>query len=154
MKADSKKMGIPYCGAYCGACSWKLASTESDERHLTHKRFETFEPREKQYFLACPGCRVGNYRSDCDFRVCAESRRLEHCIDCTEFPCKRHEDFNSDGVQHHANSIAGLNVLKNEGADAWLRIQETKWTCSCGAKLTWYLESCLKCGRPVRLEKR
>lgn len=153
MKTSFKKGDVTYCGVYCGACHWKRASRENDERHLTEKR-RMLESIEKQYWLACPGCKVGSHRADCEFRICAESRGLDRCVDCNEFPCKRHVDFNNDGVQHHANSLASLNVLKNDGEDVWLELQEKRWTCSCGAKLSWYLKSCLKCGKLVDLKSR
>ena len=152
MEAGFKKVNITYCGVYCGACSWKWAGKENDEHHLT-ERGKMLEPMEKQYWLACPGCKVGSHRSDCEFRICAEGRGLDRCVDCAEFPCKRHEDFNNDGVQHHANTIASLNALKNNGEEAWLGMQEKRWTCSCGARLSWYLKSCLKCGKLVDLKK-
>ena len=152
MDTNSEKRFVTYCGVYCDACSWKRARVENDERHLS-PRGKTLGSIQKQYWLSCPGCRVGTHRSDCEFRICAESRNLEHCVNCDEFPCKRHKNFNEDGVQHHANSLSSLNVLKNEGEEAWLEMQEKKWTCSCGTKLSWYLKSCLKCGKPVHQER-
>jgi hypothetical protein len=53
-------------------------------------------------------------------------------------------------MPHHAAAIGNLTELKNTGEDAWLAAQEKKWTCQCGAKLSWYLQKCLKCGLPLR----
>ena len=145
----NKKAFITYCGVYCGACRWRRAGQEKDDRHLSEKT-RTLEPKELQYWLACPGCRAGQHRADCDFRICAEGKGLTRCIDCPEFPCKLHQEFNSDGVPHHSHSIESLAALKELGEDGWLEMQEKKWTCSCGAKLSWYLKRCLKCGKPVQ----
>lgn len=147
MTNNLNKEYIAYCGVYCGACSLRLAGQDEDLRHLTEKA-RNLEPSELQYWLTCPGCRSGSHRSDCDFRICATGKGLNHCIDCAEFPCKLHEEFNSDGAPHHANSIARLTELKNMGEDAWLAAQEKKWVCSCGARLSWFLPECLKCGKP------
>jgi len=152
MAENHRKSNLTYCGAFCGACGWRLAGTTKDDRYLTEKA-KALEPKELEYWLSCPGCKVGEHRADCDFRICAKSKDLERCVDCQEFPCQRHEDFNSDGVPHHANSLASLKVLKEQGEDAWLDMQEKRWTCSCGAKQSWYLQKCVNCGKeanPVR----
>jgi len=138
-----KKSQVPYCGVYCGACSLRLGGT--DEHHLT-SRAKAMDPKEKEYWTSCPGCRTGDHRADCDFRICAMAKRLEHCVDCVDFPCGMHKEFNSDGVPHHAGSLASLAFLKEYGAEAWFRMQDGKWTCGCGAGLSWYLERCLGCG--------
>lgn len=151
MNNNPKTEHISYCGVYCGACSLRLAGVEEDLRHLTEKA-RNLDPTELQYWLSCPGCRSGSHRSDCDFRICATGKGLNHCIDCAEFPCTLHQDFNDDGVKHHANSIASLTTLKNLGEDAWLELQEKKWVCSCGARLSWYLHECLQCGKPVNTD--
>jgi len=138
---------ITYCGVYCGSCGLRRAGVEKDERHLT-LRAARLDPAERRFWTSCPGCRSGDYRTDCDFRICATSKGHELCVDCENFPCERHREFNSDGVPHHAGAQASLELLKEIGAEAWLGVQRARWTCSCGAPLTWYLTRCLKCGAP------
>ena len=145
--SNDPKANITYCGVYCGACSLRNAGQEQDHRHLTEKA-RKLDPEELQYWITCPGCKVGSHRADCDFRICATSKDLIHCVDCADFPCKLHVDFNNDGTPHRANSIASLTILKDKGEEAWLEFQEKKCTCSCGAQLSWYLQKCLKCGLP------
>lgn len=147
-KGDEKDY-VTYCGVYCGACSHRLTGVTRDPRHMTEKA-KQLDPKELKYWTSCPGCRVGGHRADCDFKICATGKKVNHCVDCTEFPCWRHKEFNSDGVPHHAGSLASLAVLKENGEGAWLEMQRKKWTCSCGTKLSWYLKQCLKCGRGVQ----
>jgi hypothetical protein len=152
MANDARKANITHCGVYCGACSWQRGG--EDNRHLTEKG-RNLEPKELEYWTSCPGCTVGKHRAeDCDFRICATGKNLGHCIECTDFPCERHKEFNGDGVPHHAGSIASLTFLKENGADAWLEMQEKIWTCACGANLSWYLQRCLKCGKEARPLKK
>lgn len=140
---------ITYCGVYCGSCGLRLAGVEKDERHLS-PRAAKLDPTEKAYWTSCPGCRSGEHRADCDFRICATARGHEHCIHCEDFPCKLHAEFNSDGVPHHAESLASLKLLNDVGSEAWLDHQRRKWTCDCGARLSWYLPHCLQCGAPSK----
>jgi len=136
---------VTYCGVYCGSCHLKMAGVERDERHLS-PRAAKLDAAEKAYWTSCPGCRSGEHRADCEFRICATARGHEHCIHCEAFPCKLHVEFNSDGVPHHAGAQESLKLLKEIGAEAWLDHQREKWTCACGARLSWYLPHCLKCG--------
>jgi len=140
---------VTYCGVYCGACSHKLTGVTQDPRHMTEKARQ-LDPEELKYWTSCPGCRIGKHRDDCDFKICAKGKNLDLCVDCPSFPCKFQQEFNSDGVPHHAGSLASLAVLKEQGQDAWLAVQREKWTCDCGAKLSWYLKQCLKCGQSVQ----
>ena len=143
----NKKAYITLCGVFCGGCGLRLAGLENDDRHLS-ERAKQNDPEELKYWKTCPGCRAGHHRDDCDFKICVANKNLNHCIDCPDFPCHLHEEFNSDGVPHHSNSLASLEYLKENGAEAWLAMQEKKWLCSCGANLSWYLKNCLKCGKP------
>lgn len=142
---------VTFCGVHCGACSWQRGG--EDGRHLT-ERAKTLDPKELEFWTSCPGCGAGEHRADCDFRICAKAKGMDRCLDCDDFPCKLHKDFNSDGVAHHANSIASLKFLKENGGDAWLEMQEKKWSCACGAKLSWYQQKCFKCGKEASPLKR
>ena len=147
MANDTEHGLISYCGEYCGCCSLRLAGIENDERHLTPKAAQ-LDPGERAYWTSCPGCRNGDHRADCDFRICATAKGHGHCVQCGEFPCALHAEFDGDGVPHHAGSLARLRELKALGEVDWLDSQRKQWTCQCGAKLSWYLEQCLACGKP------
>jgi len=145
MSEPSERAFVTYCGVYCGSCGLRMAGVEKDDRHLS-PRAARLDPAEREFWTSCPGCRSGDYRTDCDFRICATAKGHELCIHCEDFPCTLHEEFNSDGVPHHAGARANLVLLKEIGALAWLDHQQKKWTCACGARLSWYLPHCLKCG--------
>lgn len=34
--------------------------------------------------------------------------------------------------------------------DAWLKDQQERWTCECGASFSWYEEACVRCGSQLK----
>jgi hypothetical protein len=136
---------IAYCGLYCGACSFKVGFDENNRAHLEGipAQYKRYADKPLQF---CAGCRQ---LKQCGhgFKECAEKHNVMHCGLCDEFPCQRIKDFNNDGALHHAEVITNLKRLKEIGEQAWLKEQEKRWTCECGAKKSWYLVKCPKCGK-------
>jgi hypothetical protein len=137
---------IAFCGLYCGACSFKVAFDESDRNHLRNMP-DKYRECENAPLQFCPGCRLDSEGHDCRIRECARSRGLVHCGACDQFPCALIQEFNDDGIPHHSEAIGNLQLLKEVGEEAWLRAEKERWTCTCGAKRSWYLKECPKCGR-------
>jgi|Deesub1362B_J571_1020462.scaffolds.fasta_scaffold00162_36 hypothetical protein len=130
------------CGLYCGACHVYRAYKDKDFALLQKLAAAGNIPVEK---VACDGCLSVNYRvylppdsRDCEFRRCAKEKGVTWCFECSEFPCKKLEDFSRDGRAHHTAVIDNLREMKNLGVDEWLKIQEKRWQCpNCGKKLHW-----------------
>lgn len=135
---------LAYCGLYCGACSFKVAFDEKSREHIKNmpEKYDQYKNAKLEF---CPGCRLDNQRGDCKIRNCAISKGLIHCGECTDFPCVTLKTFNDDGMAHHADCIPNLKMIKEKGMDWFLDHQEKYWTCSCGAKTSWYLKNCVKC---------
>ena len=139
---------VAYCGLYCGACSFKLAVDDAERAHVLSlpTRYDKAKEAELE---ACPGCRgesAANGDDPCEIRSCARARGLAHCGLCADFPCDCIALFAGDGAPHHADTVANLRRLNEVGAAAWLAEQEARWMCSCGARRSWYLRECPKCG--------
>ena len=132
---------LAYCGLYCGACSFKLASETKDLEHL-RRMPSRYDAHKLTLPEPCPGCRLENQCGPCAIRDCAISRNLDHCGQCAAFPCERLIQFNQDGAPHHAESIANLQAVKARGSGLWLEDQRQRWTCSCGSRLSWYRKEC------------
>jgi hypothetical protein len=132
---------IAYCGLYCGACSFRLAATENDPMHLQSMP-SSYDYLKGQPVELCPGCRLENKCGECAIRDCASGRELLHCGQCREFPCDRIIAFNNDGKPHHGEVLGNLQLLREIGERRWLEQMEAKWTCTCGAKRSWYYRSC------------
>jgi len=142
---------VGYCGLYCGACSFKLAFDEKDRVHLRGMPAKYAVPEETPLQF-CPGCRKDSASGGCKIRECAEGRGLSHCGVCAEFPCSRIAEFDGDGTPHHGESIANLKRLREVGEALRLEEERRRWTCACGAKRSWYLKECPRCGRQLSRE--
>jgi hypothetical protein len=146
MKDDLRLLA--YCGLFCGACSFKLAVDENERAHVRSlpARYDKAKEAELQ---ACPGCRsepTADGDDPCAIRSCARTRGLEHCGACALFPCGAMSEFAADGVPHHGQTLENLRRLGDVGTPAWLAEQRERWTCACGAKRSWYIDTCPKCG--------
>jgi len=140
---------LAYCGLYCDACSFKVAFDENDKNHVTQmpSKYDEYKNVPLQF---CPGCRLDNQCGHCAIRECAKSKNFSHCGCCADFPCEKLKKFNADGMPHHGETIANLKEIVAMGETAWLAFQKTKWACACGAKLSWYLVRCGKCGSSLK----
>lgn len=130
-----------YCGLYCGACRWSTtfprtpspAAADSCDKNGT-----------------CPGCRsTGNICGFCKMKNCAVAKGLNSCAACADYPCDLLRAFQADGKPHHGDVFNNLERLKSVGPAAWLAEQEKRWTCSCGARFSWYDTTCERCGAAV-----
>jgi hypothetical protein len=133
---------LAYCGLYCGGCSFKVAFQEKNREHLLAmpKKYEKYKDVE---LVDCAGCRVEDRCGECLIRKCAQEKKLTYCGDCEEFPCKRINDFSSDGIFHHFETIENIKNIQKNGIDSWLNDQKNKYQCMCGKKLSWYVKSCI-----------
>lgn len=109
------------CGLYCGEC---VAYRAKDDPALLESLVERGLPREK---LPCPGCRLGKGNCpalgcDCETYVCAESRGVEFCHECAEFPCaKLNPAADRANALPHNIKIYNLCCIKHQGLAEWLR---------------------------------
>ncbi|MGB8656321.1 MAG: DUF3795 domain-containing protein [Candidatus Zixiibacteriota bacterium] len=135
---------LAYCGLYCGACSFKVAFDEKNRQHIKNmpSKYDQYKNAELEF---CPGCRLDKQRGSCKIRNCAMSKDLTNCGECIDFPCAILKEFNYDGMPHHADCISNLMMVKEKGIDYFLDYQEKHWTCTCGAKTSWYLKNCVSC---------
>lgn len=145
LRANGRQNLIAFCGLYCGACSFRVAAQDNDRGHLRNMPAKYDEYRDAPMEV-CPGCRQESQDGQCAIRDCARRHGLTHCGQCCNFPCSRIRSFNDDGVPHHAAAISNLTRLAEVGEEAWLREQEQRWTCACGARLSWYRKECGLCG--------
>ena len=89
---------VAYCGIYCGDC----------------KNF-------KQNYN-CQGCRFEpNMVNDCPTRACAISKKLTHCGECEDFPCKLLKDFYEDGNPMHESAQINIQKINEQGIENWIK---------------------------------
>ena len=134
----SSRMGP--CGVYCGACP--------------------------SYGISCQGCgsenRVNQKRRSkwgCKIRKCCfETKKVEFCNQCDEFPCKTYRKKLTDShpgdkrFAYRHELIDSLASIKEIGVDDWLVKQEAKWRCpQCGGTIRFYKYACPICSYEKRL---
>jgi len=137
-----------YCGIYCGACSVLM---HGETGHVDG--FTACLQRVPKEELACNGCKSGTVYAGCrtcDIRDCAVKKGIEHCVDCTDYPCKMYGMWQSASkiLPHIREAALSLEVIKHDGVDSWLMAQKKRWSCpDCGAQYSWYAPVCSRCGR-------
>lgn len=122
---------ISICGLNCAQCDMYQAGHGNEKLRneivewLRKERNETVKPEK----IRCEGCRGpvdAHWSSDCKMMSCASKRKLVHCFQCEDFPCKTLTDFASDGVSHHKRTVENLKRMKQIGIDAWIAEQNKK----------------------------
>lgn len=133
-----------FCGLYCGACEALLATRRDEVEDLARRLDLEVED------LRCGGCIsdvISKWCRDCHIRECALSREVDYCFECPDHPCDDLLSFAADRHSHHSVVLVNLEGMKNRGVDAWLREQESRWSCpGCGRPHSWYDQSCPACG--------
>lgn len=162
----SERSGDSYCGIYCGACDIRLAGETGrksrfaafwDEGTLRRFRERQGTPitSPEQLRLRCSGCKSDDVFVNCgacQLRACARERRVEHCSDCSEYPCATYRGFLSAGsiLPHVSHCQANLEAIRAVGVERWTEDQAERWRCpECRAPFSWYAETCGSCGKAL-----
>ncbi len=139
-----------YCGSYCGACS--IATYSKTGRTDAFVACLGGVPKED---LACDGCKSDTVYAGCKacgIRRCARKKGVEHCIDCTDYPCKSYWTWQKSAkfLPHLNGAADSLKKIKFGGIDYWLDVQKNRWSCpDCGMSFSWYVTACYNCGRSL-----
>jgi len=142
---------VAACGLYCGACPAYLASQQNNEEKISALQ-KQFGSGFKKEDILCDGClgggRVASFCAKCAMRDCAANKQhVKRCANCSEFPCSKITNFNSDGMLHHAEVLANSRQIKAMGMQKWAQHEEDRWRCSqCKNILSWYDPKCPNCG--------
>lgn len=141
-----------YCGLCCGACP----VLKANENGTLQEVARTWE--EDPDDLVCHGCKtdvVCVYCNTCDFKKCAESKHVDFCFQCPEYPCSALAAFQADDRPHHSVIFENLKTIQEHGVDVWLEQQKSRWKCpECGTSFCWYDETCSTCGAPLYNSKK
>ena len=146
---------VATCGLYCGACPIYL-DTQSKSDQKTKEFMQYLGSKQsaiKREDFQCEGClgkgKLISFCAKCDIRSCAESKKIAHCSECSEFPCTRISNFNNNHgkLLHHSEVLANLRNLRELGIKDWAKSEEERWRCpQCGNRIGWYDKACSKCG--------
>ena len=139
---------VTYCGLYCKLCD-NLARVlqQASALHTTLQKggWDSFGPHLitdfKEFwvvlkqlsqvdpnFKGCRGGKCGN--PDCKIRKCAQSRKVELCPSCKDYPCKHIHEL----AKRYPNLIGDGKRQQEVGVDQWIQEQEERFKtgfCYC-----------------------
>jgi hypothetical protein len=85
-------------------------------------------------------------------RSCTLEKGIGSCADCESVPCRVYKKRfvsqhpNDVRYQYLRDALHDLQLLKEEGIEAWEKHQRTKWACpECGAVIWMYAYECSGC---------
>ena len=95
-KATIKKYTgrIPACGCFCGGCP-------------TYTRDKNACPGAEKNFERCEKCTK--------FHLCCKEKKITHCYECEEFPCKKMKNFSKTWLKYGQDFIENQKLLKKVG---------------------------------------
>jgi len=128
---DSREWAISVCGLNCAKCDIYEAGNGNDE--LRVGIMEWFRDKHNKIVapekVTCEGCRgalTSHWSPDCRMMLCAREKAHQFCFLCEDFPCKKVEDFGSDGISHHKRTVENSKRMKAIGIKAWLQEHKGK----------------------------
>ena len=132
-----KKDLITYCGLYCGLCSQLNRvpkQAKALQETLKKEGWESFGHYQKNFnefwaFLnrlvdsenRC-SCRKGTCGAPCGIKKCVQSKSIEMCPFCAEYPCERILGI----AKGYPMMLADAKRMIEKGIDAWVEEQEDR----------------------------
>jgi hypothetical protein len=129
---------VTYCGLYCGLCAQRSRIPREANRLKESMVKEGYEfwgkelPGFKDFWTfltdlsnpekSCPGCRQDGGPPFCSIRKCARKSKIDVCIFCKEYPCKRLLGI----AKGYPTLIADGKRMKEIGVEAWVKEQEER----------------------------
>jgi hypothetical protein len=129
---------VTYCGLYCGLCparnriprqAGELRSTMQKEgwdvwgrEQENFNEFWSFLNRLAEMESEC-SCRLNKCGPPfCGIRTCAQSKGVEVCVFCEDYPCHRILGI----AKGYVNLLADGERMKEKGLDIWIEEQEER----------------------------
>ena len=134
---------VTYCGLYCGLCAQR-SRIPREASHLKESMVkEGYEfwgkelPKFKDFWTfltdlsnpekSCPGCRQDGGPPFCSIRKCARKNKLDVCVFCKEYPCRRLLGIakgypNRRCKKNEGNWSRGLGQRTRRTVEDWVRL--------------------------------
>ncbi len=109
------------CGLPCFECYMHLAKNDSRLQALLSEEFGV--PPEE---VVCDGCRPNKGQCahlpiKCNLYPCAESKGIEFCCDCSDFPCDLLHPYEDMARLWHNTKVFNLCLIKKMGLEKWAK---------------------------------
>jgi len=133
------------CGLFCPACVCFIETEEYPDK-LKEKALERGVAVED---LRCCGCRSDTLniycKEHCYMKPCAESRGIEFCGECPEYPCTQLKDFQSKRP-HRLELWDSQARIKEVGYEKWYIEMIEHYSCpDCSTINSAYNLACRSC---------
>ncbi len=102
---------IGYCGISCENCEIRRAANDSEFAKKLIKGWNKSNPEINDPLLKCQGCKGSDdvcWGYDCNIRICASEKCVDHCGQCSDFKCVQIKEFKTDKYRHHSEAIKKL----------------------------------------------
>ena len=132
-----KKEFTCYCGLYCGNCAVKAKIGPAARVLFDEMRAAGFEEiinfipggdgfwpflKEMAERGTCVSCREGSGNPGCAVRICAQSKGVELCALCGDYPCEHFDRF----FEGYPTLKRDNALLRDEGMEAWAKLQDER----------------------------
>ena len=114
-------------------------------------------PKARGKISHCSGCRPRD--KQCAYIKGSCSRlsngRVTYCFECPTFPCDRLKKIdNRYRTTYNMSFIENLELIKDRGEQAFLKLQQKRFGCDrCGALTSIHNGKCYVCDKIVRWKK-
>jgi hypothetical protein len=147
------------CGLYCGVCKIYQATQAGDHRYLERlvrvyaRRFPEIRSACADDLL-CDGC-LSARRSltcrDCQIRRCTQSKGLQGCHQCQDFPCTYIAEFPMPVGKKVI--LRAVPYWRRHGTQAWVEAEEQRYHCpTCSGALFRGARQCPTCNSQVDVD--
>ena len=109
------------CGIDCGICELYMAC--HDEKLMNYLISKGIP----KAVLPCEGCKPNGghcpiHPGECATYTCAQEKEVEHCVDCTDFPCPMlHPAADRAEVLPHNLKVFNLCTIKRDGINEFVK---------------------------------
>ncbi len=150
---------IAPCGLYCGVCKLHDATQKNDLALLKRlaRVFTRYLPEMASVSadeLLCDGClseRRSIFCRECSIRDCTQTRGLQGCHECLDFPCSFVDEIPLPVGKKVI--LRAIPYRREHGTEQWIAAEEQRYRCpTCGQKTFRGDKSCSHCKSPVDLD--
>lgn len=142
-KPDKKLTAV--CGLFCPSCTVHIGTKEDPARLALIAKHMGLSPED----TACDGCRGKNrfvQCAECKFIPCAESRGIDFCGECEEYPCEMLKTFQAE-KPHRLELWDHHREIKESSWEKWYGTMTEHYSCpDCGVLNSAYDLVCRACG--------
>lgn len=106
---------------------------------------------------SCTGCLTNDmdkpeHCRKCKIKDCVQSKNLNYCIECLEFPCKQIKYLEkSYNKRYQASLIENSEFVQKYGLEKFMEQQKEEYTCSkCGGIISIHDRECSDCQEKMK----